>query len=123
MLSSLLAITGSDAHVSMGTTLLFGSLLVLMILGLALEEKLHAKKSVIVGVFAALTLLLGAAFELLPFGPVLVGDEVKHEIHATPKLFSTPAPPWPAFMIPSPAPVMTIQPVSHIFRANSEAAR
>ncbi|MDX1410216.1 MAG: hypothetical protein R3330_18830, partial [Saprospiraceae bacterium] len=48
-------------------TLFFAGLLVLMILGLALEEKLHAKKSVITGVFAVLSLFLGALFGLLPF--------------------------------------------------------
>ena len=53
------------------------ALLVAMILCLALEEKLHAKKSVIVGLFAVVTLFLGAAFDLLPFGSVMVGG---HEI-------------------------------------------
>jgi Na+/H+ antiporter NhaD/arsenite permease-like protein len=52
------------------TTLLFGALLVAMILSLALEEKLHAKKSLITGVFAVICLLLGAWFEILPFGEV-----------------------------------------------------
>jgi Na+/H+ antiporter NhaD/arsenite permease-like protein len=63
--------------VPLSVTLLFAALLVAMILCLALEEKLHAKKSVIVGVFAIIALLLGAAFDLLPFGSVLVGG---HEI-------------------------------------------
>ncbi len=36
-----------------------------MILSLALEEKIHAKKSVIVGWFAAITLFLAAAFDLV----------------------------------------------------------
>jgi Na+/H+ antiporter NhaD/arsenite permease-like protein len=58
-------------------TLLFMALLVVMILCLALEEKLHAKKSVIVGFFAVVTLFLGAAFDLLPFGSITVGG---HEI-------------------------------------------
>ena len=53
------------------------ALLMAMILCLALEEKLHAKKSVIVGLFAVVTLFLGAAFDLLPFGSVSVGG---HEI-------------------------------------------
>ena len=52
--------------VSLGVTLFFASLLVLMIVALALEEKLHAKKSVIVGVFAVVTLLLADIFHLLP---------------------------------------------------------
>jgi len=51
--------------VPVSVTLLFAGLLVLMILGLALEEKLHAKKSVIVGVFAAVSLLLASAFGLV----------------------------------------------------------
>lgn len=46
-------------------TALFAALLVVMILGLALEEKIHAKKSVIVGVFAALALFLASAFGLV----------------------------------------------------------
>ena len=53
------------------------ALLVAMILCLALEEKLHAKKSVIAGLFAVVTLFLGAAFDLLPFGSVTIGG---HEI-------------------------------------------
>jgi Na+/H+ antiporter NhaD/arsenite permease-like protein len=48
-----------------------------MIGSLALEEKLHAKKSVIVGVFAVLCLLLGGLFGLLPFGDMVltVGEQ------------------------------------------------
>ena len=65
------------AQVPLGVSLLFMALLVAMILCLALEEKLHAKKSVIVGLFAVVTLFLGAAFDLLPFGSVMVGG---HEI-------------------------------------------
>ena len=61
----------------MGVTLLFLGILVALIACLALEEKIHAKKSLIVGVFAAISLLLGAALHLLPFGSVNVGG---HEI-------------------------------------------
>ncbi|MEE2828137.1 MAG: SLC13 family permease, partial [Myxococcota bacterium] len=50
---------------------LFGALLVGLIVCLALEEKLHAKKSLIAGLFAVASLLLGSAFGLLPFGPVI----------------------------------------------------
>ncbi len=64
-------------EVPLATTLFFTAILVALITCLALEEKLHAKKSVIVGVFAILSLVLGAAFDLLPFGNVLVGG---HEI-------------------------------------------
>ena len=52
-------------HVSTTVTALFAVLLVAMILSLALEEKIHAKKSVIVGWFAAITLFLAAAFGLV----------------------------------------------------------
>jgi Na+/H+ antiporter NhaD/arsenite permease-like protein len=52
-------------HVSPYITALFAALLALMILGLALEEKIHAKKSVIVGVFAMLALFLASAFGLV----------------------------------------------------------
>ena len=70
----------SEAHpvVPAWVTLLFVSILAAMILCLALEEKLHAKKSVIAGLFAILCLLLGAVFGLLPFGPISVGG---HEIN------------------------------------------
>jgi len=65
----------------LGITLLFAGLLVGMIVCLALEEKIHAKKSVIVACFAMVSLLLatflGKPDGLLPFGAVLVGG---HEI-------------------------------------------
>ena len=51
-------------------TYLFVGLLTCMILCLALEEKIHAKKSVIVGIFSILALFLGAWFDLLPFKEV-----------------------------------------------------
>ena len=63
---------GEAGDVPMGVTLLFTALLVGMILCLALEEKLHAKKSVITGVFAVVSLLLGAHFELLPFDKFMI---------------------------------------------------
>ncbi|QDU65981.1 SLC13 family permease [Engelhardtia mirabilis] len=67
-----------DAHaVPQGVTLLFLGLLIAMIACLALEEKLHAKKSVIVGSFALVALLLGTALHLLPFGPVLIDGHAK----------------------------------------------
>ncbi|MCP4868259.1 MAG: hypothetical protein GY898_06025 [Proteobacteria bacterium] len=67
------------AHeVPLGTTLLFASVLVGLIACLALEEKLHAKKSLIAGLFAVLALGMGAGFGLLPFGPVInvFGEEL-----------------------------------------------
>ncbi len=47
--------------VSPGITFLFLGLLILMIIALALEEKLHAHKSVITGVTAVVALILGQA--------------------------------------------------------------
>ena len=58
----------------MWVTILFGAILTGLITCLALEEKLHAKKSVIAGVFAIVCLLLGTVFQLLPFGHVVVGS-------------------------------------------------
>ncbi len=52
--------TDAPHHVDGGVTAIFAVILVAMILCLALEEKLHAKKSVIVAVFAVVS-LLGAA--------------------------------------------------------------
>ena len=67
-------------EVSLGITLLFCGLLVSMILCLAFEEKLHAKKSVIVGAFAVGTLLLAGLLGLLPFSAMdlHVGDTDIH---------------------------------------------
>lgn len=65
----LLFATASHGHpvsVSMGVTVFFSFLLVAMIVALALEEKLHAKKSVIVGVFAVVCLLFAAILGILP---------------------------------------------------------
>jgi Na+/H+ antiporter NhaD/arsenite permease-like protein len=52
-------------QISQTTTAVFAVLLVLMILSLAFEEKIHAKKSVIVGWFAVITLFLATAFGLV----------------------------------------------------------
>lgn len=73
----LLSFEESAHAVAPSTTYLFLGILVAMIACLALEEKLHAKKSVIVGAFAALSLLVGDMFHLLPLGNILVGG---HEI-------------------------------------------
>ena len=71
----------AEHAVPMGVTVLFAALLGALIVCLALEEKLHAKKSIIVGCFAVVSLLLatylGGPDGLLPFGPVLVGG---HEV-------------------------------------------
>ncbi len=55
---------------SSGVTFFFTALLVLLILALALEEKLQAKKSLIVGLFAVVLLLLDGILGLVPFGPI-----------------------------------------------------
>lgn len=52
----------------MASTYVFLGLLVAMIAALALEEKIHAKKSMITGFFALVCLLAAALFELLPDG-------------------------------------------------------
>lgn len=68
---SLLAASDHGAHaVAPWITYLFTGLLGAMVVCLALEEKIHAKKSVIVGVTAVIALLLGAFTGILPFGPV-----------------------------------------------------
>jgi len=66
--------------VSMGVTLFFAAMLVAMVSCLAFEEKLHAKKSVIVGVFAVVSLFLGGLLGLLPFSEMdlHVGDSDIH---------------------------------------------
>ena len=65
-------------EVTLAVTLLFASLLTAMIVSLALEEKLHAKKSLIVGLFAVVALLLAAILLPLPYGPYLIGG---HEVN------------------------------------------
>ncbi len=63
------------AHeVSLGVTLFFTALLIGLIACLAFEEQLHAKKSVIAGVFALVCLLLGAMLHVLPFDRIVVGS-------------------------------------------------
>ena len=57
-------------EVSQGVTIFFSIILLLMILSLALEEKIHAQKSVIASVFAIICLGVATALGLLPFGDV-----------------------------------------------------
>jgi Na+/H+ antiporter NhaD/arsenite permease-like protein len=66
--------TQAGDELSLGVSLLFATILAAMILALALEEKLHAKKSVIVGLFAVLCLVLAAFMGLLPFGAMTLAD-------------------------------------------------
>ena len=63
-------------HVPAHVTILFSTLLVAMIICLALEEKIHAKKSVITSSFAVLCLFLAEFFGILPIGPL---ENVFHE--------------------------------------------
>jgi len=53
-------------------TLFFTAILVLMIISLAFEEKIHAKKSIIVSVFAIVSLILATYFHDIPFGNVIL---------------------------------------------------
>ena len=71
------ATQGPSPGVSLGVTMFFATLLVGMILCLAFEEKLHAKKSLIVGLSAVITLFAGAVLLPLPYGPYLIGE---HEV-------------------------------------------
>ncbi len=72
----LLALSEGHHAVSSSVTILFSALLVALIVCLALEEKIHAKKSLIVGVFAVIALFLAMVFEIVPGSvPVSVGGE------------------------------------------------
>jgi Na+/H+ antiporter NhaD/arsenite permease-like protein len=62
----LLPLAAAGHEVSTGTTVFFAGLLVALIACLALEEKLHAKKSIIVGSFTIAGLLLAEAFGIYP---------------------------------------------------------
>ncbi len=66
-------------------TLLFTGFLLLMIVSLAFEEKIHAKKSIIVSVFAIVTLIVATYFNLIPFGDVILpgNHHVKIPIYIT----------------------------------------
>ncbi len=63
-------------QIPLQTTLLFGGILVALIICLAMEEKLHAKKSLIVGLFAAFCLVLGDILLELPLGPYDIGGQM-----------------------------------------------
>lgn len=72
-----LLIFASAVNVSWQITAMFGVLLVGLIVCLALEEKLHAKKSVIAGCFAIVCLLFATVCGILPFEKIVVGS---HEL-------------------------------------------
>ena len=61
-------------EVTQGVTIFFSFVLVLMIVSLGLEEKLHAQKSVIVSVYAIICLVVATALGLMPFGNVTLSD-------------------------------------------------
>ncbi len=63
-----LAEAAEPHHVSGWVTGFFSFVLLAMIVTLALEEKIHAKKSIIVGFFAGFCLLAGTLLDLLSFG-------------------------------------------------------
>lgn len=67
--------TVRDPHVPTWVTVVFGAILVAMVLALALEEKLHAKKSFITGVAAVGSLALAEALHLLPT------DDLTNSLH------------------------------------------
>ncbi len=62
-----MANTHGEGGPSLGVTLLFALLLVALILCLALEDKIHAKKSIIAGVFAIVCLFLANVLHLYEF--------------------------------------------------------
>ncbi len=69
--------TDAPHHVDDGVTAIFAVILVAMILCLALEEKLHAKKSVIVAIFAVVSLLGATAAGLIhPETVAILGHNV-----------------------------------------------
>ena len=70
-------ILASSHGVGWQITLLFSLLLVGLIACLALEEKIHAKKSIIAGSFAVVCLLAGTLCGILSFEEIVVGS---HEV-------------------------------------------
>lgn len=74
------AILASGHAVGWPVTLLFSLLLVGLIACLALEEKIHAKKSIIAGSFAIVCLLAGTLCGILSFEDIVVGS---HEVHSS----------------------------------------
>ncbi|VAW91099.1 hypothetical protein MNBD_GAMMA22-2624 [hydrothermal vent metagenome] len=78
-------LAGVVPDVPLGITILFSILLLLMIISLAFEEKLHAKKSIIVSVFAIVALILGTYFQNIPFGDVILpgNHRVKIPVYIT----------------------------------------
>ncbi len=73
------------AQVTPEITWLFTVILVAMILSLALEEKIHAKKSLIVGLFSIISLVLGTALNIIPFGEVTLpgGHQIEMPVYVS----------------------------------------
>jgi len=84
MLPTSLLIASAETHVPGWVTYLFAFLLAAMIAALAFEEKIHARKSLIVGTFAGLCLIVETVIafflgeSLIPFGKVTLPNG--HEI-------------------------------------------
>ena len=57
-------------EVSQSVTIFFSIVLLLMVLSLALEERIHAQKSVIASVFAIICLGIATALGLMPIGEI-----------------------------------------------------
>ena len=77
---------GEQLHeVETWKTLVFLGLLTAMVLALALEEKIHAKKSLITGTFAIICVLLADLLHLLPIGDVVnvFGEELHIPVYIT----------------------------------------
>jgi Na+/H+ antiporter NhaD/arsenite permease-like protein len=68
------SLLASTKEVSTSVTVTFALILVGLIACLALEEKLHAKKSVIAGIFAIISLIVAACCQILPLPGVVVGS-------------------------------------------------
>jgi Na+/H+ antiporter NhaD/arsenite permease-like protein len=71
---NLLSLLAESGHVDWRITTLFALLLAGLILTLALEEKIHAKKSVIAASFAAICLLLATLTGIMSFEQIVVGS-------------------------------------------------
>ena len=89
---------GGGHHVAPWVTGLFAFLLLAMIACLAFEEKLHAKKSIIVGGFAGICLLLATMLHLLSFGEVILPGSYDLKKHL---LFDSAEHLWLPVYIPS----------------------
>lgn len=66
-------------HVPLGVTLLFLAILVGMVVALAFEEKIHAKKSLLTGTAAIIAVFLAEVFKILPIGPIV--NVFKEKLH------------------------------------------